>query len=448
MQIARLCLFCGTLVLIASTSFSQEELTFKKIVTDALRNNITITKSQDAIDAQEFNIKASYNDILPSLTFNSGWTRTKQVLNGSVLLNGIPFTFDNYSKTTNNFNFALRSDITLFNGFNNYEKVNSARLTKTKLVTQMQKAKQDIVFKILGDYITVLKNKQIVVIDSATLHDTRSQLESVKAFVEVGKKTLADIYKQDAVVAQNELALEQAKNTLDKSIADLVFDANIYQNKVYTVAGSEFPIDITYDAMQLYVEKNSNTEFLVSTAIRNRYDYKSLVQNLDVLRLNTDIADNSVIFPTLSGFTSYSLNGDKIWNVTNSRIFTFGLTLSYPIFQGFTVDNQRQQARINYRIGEEDLNQLKNQITVDTKKAVLDLKSLLKQIEIADRSLKSTEQDKINAEESYKVGLVTLLEVNTAETNYNNALINKSNLIYNFLLAQKQLEYLQGIISY
>jgi outer membrane protein TolC len=100
------------------------------------------------------------------------------------------------------------------------------------------------------------------------------------------------------------------------------------------------------------------------------------------------------------------------------------------------------------KIADEDLNQLRNQFTVDIKKSVLDLKSLLKQIEIADRSLKSTEQDKYSAEESYKVGLNTLLEVNTAATNYNNALINKSNLVYNFILAQKQLEYLQGIVKY
>ncbi|HEY3250820.1 MAG TPA: TolC family protein, partial [Ignavibacteria bacterium] len=79
---------------------------------------------------------------------------------------------------------------------------------------------------------------------------------------------------------------------------------------------------------------------------------------------------------------------------------------------------------------------------------VLDLKSLLKQIEITDRNLKSAEQDKLLAEESYRIGLGTLLEVNTANINLNNIQIQKSNLIYNFILAQKTLEYYQGLLKY
>ena len=94
------------------------------------------------------------------------------------------------------------------------------------------------------------------------------------------------------------------------------------------------------------------------------------------------------------------------------------------------------------------MKQVKDQISLDIKKAVLDLKSLLKQIQITDRNIKSAELDKFSAEESYRVGLGTVLDIQTATTNYNNLLINKSNLIYNFLLAQKQLDYYQGILKY
>jgi outer membrane protein len=155
-----------------------------------------------------------------------------------------------------------------------------------------------------------------------------------------------------------------------------------------------------------------------------------------------------LIFPTLAGFGSYSLSGKKIQNIDDSRVFTVGLTLSYPIFQGFSIENQRQQALVNYKSANEDVKLLKDQISLEIKKAMLDLKSLLKQIEITERNIRSAEQDKFSAEESYRVGLGTLLEIQTATTNYNNLLIDKSNLIYNFLLAQKQLEYYQGLLKY
>src|SRR5258706_1087090 len=320
MRISRFLIPIFIFALISGTSFSQEvELTFRKVAADAIRNNISVVKSEELIQSQESNIKASYNDILPSLTFSSGWTRTNNAnTGGTTTINGVTFQTGSSNTTTNNFNLSLRSDITIFNGFSNYEKVDNAKLLKTKYVSQLEKTKQDIVFKLLGDYIAVLKNKQIVVIDSATLEDSRAVLASVKIFVEVGKKTQADIYKQDAVVAQNELALEQAKNNLNKSIADLVFDANISQTKTYTVAGNEFPIDLSFESMQAYVERNSNTDILVNNAIKDRYDYKAAIQNIEVLKITADIADNSVIFPSLTGFSSYSLSGDQLGKISNN----------------------------------------------------------------------------------------------------------------------------------
>ena len=56
--------------------------------------------------------------------------------------------------------------------------------------------------------------------------------------------------------------------------------------------------------------------------------------------------------------------------------------------------------------------------------------------------------NKLLAEESYRVGIGTILDVNTAATNLNNILISKSNVIYDFILAQKQLEYFQGMLKY
>jgi outer membrane protein len=187
---------------------------------------------------------------------------------------------------------------------------------------------------------------------------------------------------------------------------------------------------------------------LVNTALKNRYDYLYSANNVSIFETNLEITRSSVLFPTLSGFGSYSLSGQNLNKISDSRVFTIGLTLSYPIFQGFSIENQRQQALVNLKSANEDLRLVRDKISLDIKKAVLDLKSLLKQIEITERNIKAAQQDKFLAEESYKVGLGTLLEIQTATTKYNNALIDKSNLIYNFLLAQKQMEYYQGLLKY
>jgi outer membrane protein len=441
------------------TGLSQQvtELTLKSAIQNALKNNVTIIKLQNSIDAQNFNIKAKYGSLLPSLNLSGGWTRTNQVLTGNALSQylgqaGTGTNLDignqSLSQTNNNYNLGLSADLTIFNGFVNYSSVTAARLTEQNLMLQLEQAKQDLILKVINDYITVLSNQQIVKINSASLEDSRAQLDMIKQFVEVGNKTLSDVYKQDAIVAQNELAVEQSKNNVDKSIEDLVFDISLPQDKTYSVSPAGFNPDLQLADLQKYVDQNSNVDQLIQNGLNNRYDYKSSLKNLDILQTNIDIARNSEIYPTISGFSSYNLSGINIGSMSNTKVFTLGINLTYPIFEGFQLDNVRQQAEVTYRSANEDVSQLERQIDVNIKKAILDLKSLVKQVEITERGIKSSEQDKLMAEESYRVGLVTLLDVQTATTTYNNALITKSNLIFNFQFSQKQLEYFQGLIKY
>jgi outer membrane protein len=426
------------------------EITLKDAINHAYKNSPNIVKTENTIEIQDNNIRATYGALLPDLKFNAGWTRTNQVSKGgTIFVEGIGnVEVGTRNETTTNYNLALRSDVILFDGLANYDRIDYAKEYKSVLQLQLRKLKQDVAVKILADYISVLKNQQIVVINQATLEDSRAQLESIQAFVDVGRRTLTDVYTQDVEVAQNELAVERSINNVNKSIKDLAFDANLPAEREYAVNMREFNIDIPFESIEAYVMQNSNTDQLVNVAIKNRYDYRSTSQNLNVLQTNIDITRSNLLFPVLSGFGSYSLAGDKAGSIDNLKVFTVGLSLTYPIFQGFQLDNQRQEAIINYRSGQEDLKLIENQINLEISKAILDLKSLVKQIEISERSLKSAEQNKLLAEESYRVGIGTLLDVTTSSTNFRNLLIINSNLMYDFIYAQKQLEYYQGILTY
>ncbi len=450
MRFLRIIVLTAVFTILTATGYSQQEteLSLKQAINNAVKYNTSVVKLENSIEGQQSTVRAKYGNLFPTLSLNAGWTRTNQITNGNYTVNGINFNLGTRNETTNNYSLSLRSDVTLFNGFSNYESIDVARMTEVNLYTQLEKARQDVVLTVLNNYIAALKNYQVVKINMANLEDSKSQLDKIKLFVQAGKKTLSDVYTQEVQVAQNELAVEQAKNNFDKSIADLVFSAKLPQDKQFTIDTVEFNINISYESMAGYVTKNSAPEPLINNALKNRYDYKSSIQNLQIFETNLEISRDALIFPTVSGFGQYSLSGERVQDINASKVFTIGLTFSYPIFQGFNTENQREQALVNYKSANEDVKQVKEQIALDIKKALLDLKSLLKQIEITQTSIKSAEQDKFSAEESYKVGLNTILDVQTATTNYNNLLINRSNLVYNFLLAQKQLDYYQGVLKY
>ena len=215
--------------------FTQEiQVSLKEAIGHAYKNDPNINKLENTIDLQESNIRASYGNLFPDLKFSTGWTRSNQVIDGGYVNQaGIPIPASN--RTSDNFTLSLRSDVTIFDGMTSYDKIDLAKLTKSQFQIQLKKIKQDIAVKIIADYISILKNQQIVIINDATLQDSRTQLEKIKIFVEVGKRTMSEVYSQDVIVAQNELTVEQAKNNLNKSISDLAFDSNLPLDKNYAV---------------------------------------------------------------------------------------------------------------------------------------------------------------------------------------------------------------------
>jgi outer membrane protein TolC len=132
MKISKFFAFTG-LFIICFVSYSQTvEITLRDAIMHAYKNNPNIIKTENTIDAQESNIRASYGNLFPDLRFNGGWTRTNQVTQaGFIFNNGINIPVDASNTTTNNYSLSLRSDVTLFDGFANYDNVDLAKLNKT-----------------------------------------------------------------------------------------------------------------------------------------------------------------------------------------------------------------------------------------------------------------------------------------------------------------------------
>jgi outer membrane protein TolC len=62
--------------------------------------------------------------------------------------------------------------------------------------------------------------------------------------------------------------------------------------------------------------------------------------------------------------------------------------------------------------------------------------------------LVSARQDVLLSEESYRVGLNTLLDVQTAQNNYNVILISRITALYDFITAKARLDYYTGELNY
>lgn len=437
------------LFLICSSIYAQPVIDLNTAIKIALKNNPDIVAQQNNLTIQSYNIKNVKGDLFPSLNVTGGWSRNNTFSKGGIVYqNGIPIFIGDQSRTQDNVSVGISSQVTLFNGFANYENIALEKQNETSLKLNLEKLKYDVVINVYSKYFDVLKKEKIVVANEENLSSSVAQLDKIKEYVNVGKKTISDVYKQDVQVAQDELTLEQSRNDLKKAKVELLYAMYDDVNKEIQVNTQEVFVDYTLKELEEMLTGYRDIESLTKRAIATRYDYKTALKQIEIDQTKLSIAKKNLYFPSLIAFSNYNLNGDRFDNLTNTRAFTFGLSLSYPIFQGFNLEVNRQIAEVNVKQKSEDLRKLEMQIKSEIKKAVLDLEVAYKQLEILERNIASAEQDKVLSEENFLVGYGTILDVQVATTKLNNLKINKINAIYNFLLAKKQIEYLIGQLKF
>ncbi|MBS1518729.1 MAG: TolC family protein [Bacteroidetes bacterium] len=443
-----LCVFLFLLI-ISGKVFSQDPLNLRKAINLALKNSTKVSNLQKTLEIKELTTGTYVGNLFPNLNLSANWNRNNTFSEGTVRFqNGVPIIIPKQDTWINNFGLGVSSNVTLFNGFSNYSQVDLGKENETSAKIDLDKARYDIAFTVSSSYFDVLKKEKLISVNQENLDDSKAQLESVKEYLNVGKKTIADVYRQDVQVAQNELALEKSINDFKKSKIDLLLAMDDDVNSDYKVSDPGISIDISDNDLNVILNRYSNLQTLADKAYNNRYDYKSTLQAIKISQTQFSIDKKNLYSPTISGNLSYFLNASNIGDILNSRSFSFGLSLNYPIFQGMSLNNKSQTSEIIIKQNQDNLKLLEKQIQGEVKKAYLDLETQYKQIEILKRNITSAEQDKLLSEESYRVGTGILLDVQTATVKLNTLKIDLVNAFYDFLLAEKNLQYYLGELNF
>jgi outer membrane protein len=279
------------------------------------------------------------------------------------------------------------------------------------------------------------------------LKRSQRQLERILEANRVGSVSLADVYKQEVQVGNDELQLIRAQANYDKAKADLLVYLGLIPTDEYEFEDPSIQLEIDTTEFSALRERIKNLDELISIALDRRPDYKSSISNLNSARSGVTVAMSGYM-PTISASASYNLNSNELKTLPNNRSIGWGISISFPIFDRLQLQTQVQQAKINVKNAEVQVEQVKRQITADVKKAILDIESAMKQLEVAQRQVKSAELDLKTAEEKYNIGAGTLLDLLIATANYTSAVSSQVNAVYDYIVAKAQLQYALGELDF
>jgi outer membrane protein len=124
-----------------------------------------------------------------------------------------------------------------------------------------------------------------------------------------------------------------------------------------------------------------------------------------------------------------------------------GVNLTLPLFTGFRIGAQAQEARLRQKAADKQAQDLSDSIARDVRVAVLNAQTAFRRIAVADQFRRQTAQALALAQTRYKLGLSSIVELSQAQLQSTQAAVAAVNARYDYLLALRYLDYARGQLA-
>lgn len=299
----------------------------------------------------------------------------------------------------------------------------SVTRSKTDLVSQVSKA-----------YYGVLVNKERIKLLDANLTKLGKLLSDTKAFNKQGFVEQIDVDRLE--VAFNNL-------TTDKQKTERLITLSEYMLKFQMGYVGKENLILT-DSLSI----SDNTEISGSTIdVSKRSEYQLLEgqQRLNTINLKRL---KFGYMPTLVAYGSYSFSGYgndlKYLNSINKWYPTqvIGATLSISVFDGLQRHYKIQQAKLDFKKGENNLKSIQMAIELEGASSAINFNNAVSSLEIQKRNLELAKNIYNVSQKKYEQGVGSNLEVINAQSSLKESETNYFNAIYDMLVYK--IDYLKA----
>lgn len=455
-------------------------LTFDEAVKIALDNSVNLNTQRNNLKLSQAQRTMGYAGLAPSINASASANRndgnflntnTAQVVNG----------------VTDNINGSITASLNLFSGFS---QINTIRQFSSQLEAQnylVHRTAQDAINTVSSQYLTVMLDKQLMIIARENFEALNKQLQQVKEQVALGAKSPVDEYNQEAQTKAAELRYVQAEIQVDNDKALLAQTLLLDPFEVFDVERPNWDIN-AFDTDVL------NAEELATRAKNSRGDYLNAVKLEDAQRYAMHATRGSML-PSLSAFyqvrsaynkphgipdsveagrpviiddpdntsptgyiPGYQSFGYNVANPevprpfgeqfrTNNLQKTFGFQLTIPIFNGLQTRTNYVRSKVLYKNAQLTRNNLEFQIKNDVVRAVRNYEGAKRAFTVTSDQLKAADLAFQYETERYNLGVTNFVEYANANRVYIQAQTDKAQAEYRLVFQKIILEYAVGTLK-
>jgi len=225
------------------------------------------------------------------------------------------------------------------------------------------------------------------------------------------------------------------------------------------------------DGLETISAETLSMERAVTQAIENRPDLERARLNIDLREIQKSNAQ-SEFWPRVEGIINFDFTGRVPSNRTNVRTtdpqdptnpFFFaseeqgffdgefwnpslsgGIQLTWNLFSGFQKSARVQQAEVDRRRAEVQLERLRHAVTVEVREALRDLEDARQRIEAQETTVRRAEQNYNHVSKRVEEGVSNQLELREASDQLDQSRLNYLQAVRDYLVARTNLETALG----
>jgi outer membrane protein len=458
------------------------DLTVEQATTIARQNNpdhLSLLNNRNVARAQTRN---AYGQLLPSLSASFG---TQYTQGGTQIFNGGTF--------------GASSDVVQSSyGLDVSYRINAAAV----LAPKVMKASRDAVdadingsaevlrANVVQQYLTVLQMQARAELADTLVAFSAAQLNLAQARANAGIATILDVRRAEVDLGQNQVGQLQARNNIEieklrlfqrmgiSAQRDVVLSSRFpiteptfTQEEVLSLAKQRNPVllalrsrlkvaDISVKAekgeysptLSLstgwsgYTYQYRDADLLIASGRQNALNARASCFSQDSIRAATGMGRlncGQIDFTSADANALRSNNQQFPFNFTKSP-FSLRASLSLPLFDGLSRElrveqSYAQKADAKYNVRAREL-----ALEADVTSAYLTLVTAFRTVQLQEQNARKAREELTFAEERYRVGSVTFLDVSSARVSFERAENDRINAIYDYHKAFAALESAVG----
>ena len=403
----------------------RDTLSLSRAIALALQNHPSIRAAEAGIRFASGALTQARSSYLPSVNATVGYTRT----DGAFVFNP---SFPPRQQSYNSYSAGLQIQQTLFDFGKATNKISASSELLDASSFNAQSSRDNIAMNVQLAYFGLVQAQRVAKVNELAMEQAERHLHQAKAFYNAGRRPLFDVTKAEVDVANANVNLIRARNQMRVANVQLENAMGIHPRQSYVLTDTltVVPFTMSLDSVK-------------GLALNQQPDVQSARA---LLAANQSLASSAwdQHLPSLSAF------GNLTWTNFDFPLFSrwnAGITLSIPVFQGFSIVGQVEQAEANADAAKANLDLLTEAITLEVEQTYLGLEEAEERIAATTKLVEQAEQNLNLAEKQYAAGVGTAIETTDAHLTLSNARITNIQALYDYNSALVRLKRAIGRLA-